>query len=194
LLQIRFFFGLAFATFQTMFALYALYRLGLEADETGYVLAYVGVLAVFVQGVAIGWLNVRFRESRLILGAAILMSFSLLAWAFAPNVLLLLIVLAPLALAGGTLNTVINSALTKVVGPEEVGGMLGLSASIESLTRVIAPLIGGLLLDRLGTSAPGVFAAIVMIWTVSFIWRRLISNPDLLPTDRDSLARSGAPL
>jgi DHA1 family tetracycline resistance protein-like MFS transporter len=166
----------------------------LQADQTGYILAYVGVLAVLVQGVAIGWLTARFRESRLIFSAAILMALSLLAWAFAPNVLLLLILLAPLALAGGTLNTVINSALTKVVDPEEVGGTLGLSASIESLTRVIAPVIGGLLLERLGTSAPGVFAAIVMVWTVSLIWRRLIVNPDLPPSDPESLARSRASL
>jgi DHA1 family tetracycline resistance protein-like MFS transporter len=178
LLHIRFFFGLAFATFQTMFALYALYRLGLEANQTSYVLAYVGALSVFVQGVAIGWLAVRIRESHLILGAAVLMSFSLLAWAFAPNVWTLLILLVPLALGGGTLNTILNSALTKVVYPEEVGGALGLSASLESLTRVIAPLAGGLLLGRLGTSAPGIFAATVMFWTVSAIWRRLIAKPD----------------
>lgn len=194
LLHIRFFFGLAFATFQTMFALYALYRLGLEAKQTSYILAYVGVLSVFVQGVAIGWLTARVRESHLIFGAAVLMSSSLLAWAFAPNVWTLLILLAPLALGGGMLNTILNSALTKVVYPEEVGGALGLSASLESLTRVIAPLAGGLLLGRLGTSAPGVFAAIVMVWTVSFIWRRLIARPDPPLPRRGSSASVEAPL
>ena len=45
-----------------MFALYALYRLGLGAKETGYVLAYVGLLVVLVQGVAIGWMAARFPE------------------------------------------------------------------------------------------------------------------------------------
>ncbi|GAB4541240.1 MAG: tetracycline resistance MFS efflux pump [Anaerolineae bacterium] len=178
LLHIRFFFGLAFATFQTMFALYALDRLGLQANQTSYILTYVGVLSVFVQGVAIGWLTARIRESYLIFGAAILMFLSLVAWAFANSVWALLILLAPLAMAGGALNTVLNSTLTKVVYPEEVGGTLGLSASLESMTRVIAPVVGGLLLGRLGTSAPGIFAAIVMAWTVSFIWRRLIAKPD----------------
>ena len=69
----------------------------------------------------------------------VLMGLSLLAWAFTPNLLVLLVVLAPLALGGGILNTVINTALTKSVYPEEAGGTLGLSASIESLTRVLAP-------------------------------------------------------
>jgi DHA1 family tetracycline resistance protein-like MFS transporter len=49
LLHVRLFFGLASATFQSIFALYAQYRLGLTAQSTGYVLAYVGVLIVLDQ-------------------------------------------------------------------------------------------------------------------------------------------------
>jgi DHA1 family tetracycline resistance protein-like MFS transporter len=178
LLHVRLFFGLASATFQSIFALYAQYRLGLTAQSTGYLLAYVGVLVVLVQGVAIGRLTARFSESRLIFSAVVLMAASLLAWAFAPNLPVLLVVLAPLSLATGTLNTVINSALTKAVYPEEVGGTLGLSASLESLTRVIAPSAGGLLLEKLGAAAPGVAGALIMAWTVSYVWRRLIACPD----------------
>lgn len=178
LLHTRLFFGLAFATFQTIFALYAQYRLGLTAQTTGYVLAYVGVLSVIVQGFAIGRLTARMSETRLIFIATIIMTVSLLAWAFVPNLATLLVVLAPLSFAGGVLNTVLNSALTKAVYPEEIGGTLGLSAAVESLTRVIAPSAGGFLLEALGTWAPGVFSAIVMAWVVTFVWRRLVVNPD----------------
>ena len=90
----------------------------------------------------------------------------------------LLVVMIPLALAGGTLNTVLSSALTKAVYPEEVGGTLGLAASVESLTRVLAPTAGGLLLGQLGAWAPGVFGALLMVWVVSFSWRRIVINPD----------------
>jgi DHA1 family tetracycline resistance protein-like MFS transporter len=192
LLNIRLFYGLAFAVFQTMFALYALYRLGLGAKETGYVLAYVGLLVVLVQGVAIGWMAARFRDRYLILGGSILMTFSLLAWALAPNLLALLVLLAPLALAAGTLNTVLNSSLTRSVYPEEVGGTLGLSTSLESLTRVIGPLLGGVLLDPSRTWAPGVFATLIMVGVVWFIWRRLIVNPDPPLPDREAATPAGA--
>lgn len=178
LLHTRFFFGLAFALFQSVFALYAQYHLQLTAQTTGYVLAYVGLLSVLVQGVAIGKLTARFAESRLILGASVLMGVSLLAWAFVPNLVALLIVLAPMALAGGTLNTVLNSALTKAVTRDEIGGTLGLAASVESVTRVIAPTLGGFLIGFLGTSAPGIFSALVMVWVVAFVWRRIVVNPD----------------
>jgi DHA1 family tetracycline resistance protein-like MFS transporter len=189
LLQVRFFSGLAFATFTGVFALYTLYRLGLDSTQTGYLLAYSGLLLVLVQGVAIGRLAKRFRESYLIFGSVGVLAASLLAWAFTPNVIVLLIVLAPLSFAVGVLNTVINSSITKSVYPEEVGGALGVSASIESLTRVIGPVAGALLLDYLGPWAPGVAGAVITAWLVGFVWRRLIANPDPpLPS------RSGEPV
>ncbi len=178
LLNIRFFYGLAFATFTGVFALYAQYQLRLDSTGTGYILAYVGLLSVLVQGVAIGRLTKRFPENRLIFGAVIVLAFSLLGWAFAPNLLWLLLVLAPLSFAAGVLNTVINSSITKSVYPEEVGGALGVSSSVESLTRVIGPAAGGLLLGALGAWAPGVVGAVIMAWVVIYVWRRLIVNPD----------------
>lgn len=178
LLNIRFFYSLAFTAFTANFALYTRYRLGLDDQATSYTLTYVGLLIVIVQGFAIGRLTARFSDARLIFGAALLMVPALLAWAFAPNVPLLLAVLAPLALAGGVLNTVITSAITKSVYPEEIGGALGFSASLESLTRVLAPAMGGTLIDLLGTSSLGIFGALVMAGVVTFAWRRLIVNPD----------------
>jgi DHA1 family tetracycline resistance protein-like MFS transporter len=178
LLHIRLFFGLASATFQSIFALYALARLGLTAQSTGYVLAYVGVLVVLVQGVAMGRLTKRYSERDLIFGSSIMLAAALLGWALTPNLPVLLVVLIPMSLATGVLNTVINSALTKVVYPEEIGGTLGLSASLESLSRIVAPAAGGWLLQQLGPAAPGIVAAAIMAWLVTFTWRRLIVNPD----------------
>jgi DHA1 family tetracycline resistance protein-like MFS transporter len=178
LLQVRFFYGLAFATFTGVFALYTQYRLGLDSSQTGFILAYVGLLSVLVQGLAIGRLAKRYAENHLMLGAVALLSVSLLAWALAPNVPVLLVVLAPLSLASGILNTVLNSAITMSVYPEEVGGALGIAASVESLTRVIGPSLGGFVLGFLGTWSPGVIGAVILALLVAYVWRRLIVNPD----------------
>jgi len=96
LLHIRLFFGLAFATFQTIFALYA-QAIGLEARTTGYVLAYVGLLSVIVQGGLIGPLTRRFRENWLIITGLWLMGGGLLAWAFTDQLWQLLVILARVA-------------------------------------------------------------------------------------------------
>ncbi len=176
LLHTRFFFGLAFSMFQTIFALYAQYRFNLTVEHTAYILTYVGVLSVLTQGVLIGRLTKRFPENTLILFSTAVMALSLLGWAFSPSVLTLLIILLPTAVSGGVLNTVINSAATKAVAPSEIGGILGISSSLESITRVIAPSLGGLMLGRLGTSAPGVFGFAILALLVSYIWHTIYSN------------------
>jgi MFS family permease len=179
LFHVRFMFGMAFSMFQSIFALYAAGApLNLTPRGTGFVLTYVGVLAVIVQGFLVGRLAQRYADKAMIVVCSVIMAVSLLAWGLAPNLVILLIVMAPLAFAGGILNTVINSALSKAVYPEEVGGTLGLSASLESLTRTLSPSIGGYLLGQFGVIGPAVFSAGVMGWVVSFAYRRLIVNPD----------------
>lgn len=178
LLIVRFFFGMAFATFQTIFALYAQYKLDLTPQVVGYILAYVGVLSVLVQGVGIGILTRKFTENQLIITGLWLMTLGLVGWAFTPNLGVLLIVMLPLALAGGVLNTVINSSISKAVAVDEIGGMLGISASLESVTRVISPTIGGYLLQQFGTWAPGIFSALVMSYALWLAYRRIVKgNP-----------------
>jgi len=193
LFHVRFTFGLAFSTFQTIFPLYAQYKLGLDPRSTGFVLTYVGILVVFVQGYLIGRLAARYEEYRLIFWATIILAITFFAWAAVPNLIGLLIILAPLAAAAGVLNTLINSALSKSVYPEEVGGTLGISASLESLTRALSPSAGGYLLGSLGTWAPGILSGLIMLWTVSFTWRRLIINPDPPLPSKSSAEGFGAP-
>jgi DHA1 family tetracycline resistance protein-like MFS transporter len=173
LLQVRFYFTLAFTTFQTVFALYA-QAIGLSSQTTGLLLAYVGVLAVVVQGGLIGLLTRRFRENVLIISGLWVMTGALLAWAFTTKLWLLVLVILPLAVAGGVLNTVIQSVITKSVSRQEVGGILGITTSLEAVTRVIAPSAGGYLLQNLGLWAPGVFSAILMAVAVALAYWRII--------------------
>jgi len=168
----------AFTLFTANFALWAQYQLRLSDRTTSYVLTYVGIIIVLVQGLAIGRLTSRFTETRLILSGAMLLTASLAAWAFVPNLALLLVVITPLPLAAGVLNTVTDSAITKSVYHEEVGGALGLSASLDSLARVMAPALAGVMLQQLGSPSLGLLGALVTAITVAYVWRRLILRPD----------------
>lgn len=174
LLQIRLWYSLAFTLFQANFALYAKTRLALTAQTTSFVLTYVGVLSILVQGLAIGRLTTRFRERNLIFAATILMGVALLGWAVSPNLIWLLAILAPIALSGGVLNTVLTSQLTKAVRAEEVGGILGLATSLQTFAQIVSPAVGSLALDRIGTWAPGIMGTLLMAWTAIFAWRTLM--------------------
>ena len=179
LLNVQLIFFLSFTIFETIFSLFALERLGLDARATSYILTYVGLLVVIIQGGGMGALTKRFTEKQLIFGGSILLAITLLGWAVTPSVLWLLVVLAPLSLASGALRVSINSALTKSVYPEEVGGALGLSAALGSLARVISPVIGATLLENVSPAAPGILAAVLMLILIPVVWRRVLFVPDL---------------
>jgi MFS family permease len=165
--------------FQSIFSLYAAGQpLQLAPQATGFVLAYVGLIAAIVQGFAIGKLTARYTEALLLLVSAAAMTFGFFAWGAVASVILLLIVLLPLSIGGGIMNTVLTSVLSKSVEVEEVGGTLGLAGSVESATRVIAPALGGYLLGQFGVWGPALFCGMLMIWVTTFIWRRLFVNPD----------------
>ncbi len=188
LLITRFFFSLAFSIFQTIFSLYALAKFNLTARDTGLVLTYVGVLSVIVQGFLVGRLTARFRDDVLIAFAVALMTVSLIGWALAPSVFWLLVILTPTALSGGILNTLLSSTLTKAVDPQEIGGILGLAASIESSTRIIAPILGGALLERVGAWSPGAFGAVIMAGVTIYVFSRIFNHPVVIQLREQKLA------
>jgi DHA1 family tetracycline resistance protein-like MFS transporter len=179
LLHVQLFYNLAFTLFQSNFAIFSKARLGLTAQSTSYVLTYVGLLSVLVQGVAVGKLTDRFKNRDLIAAGIGVMGLSLVAWGFSPNVWVLLLVLAPVALSGGVLNVVLTSQLTKTVFKEEVGGTLGLSSSLQTLAQIVTPGIGGLLSDSLGPWSMGVLGGLIMAWTYLFAKRRVFSISEL---------------
>ena len=177
LLTSRFVFGVAFAIFQTLFSLYALQKFELDAIQTGYILTYVGVLSVITQGFVVGKISRMFREDLLIVISVGIMAVCMFAWGWVPSIPLLLVVMAPMSLAGGTLNTLLSSTLSKAVATTEVGGILGLSTAIESSTRVIAPVLGGWLLQQFGTAAPGIFGGVILGALATYTYTTIYRHP-----------------
>ena len=184
LLITRFLYSLAFVILQSIFSLFALKRLNMSVVTTGFVLTYVGVVSVVTQAWLVGKLSQKFKDILLIEAGILVLALGLLVWAFAPNVPLLVFSVTPIAFAGGMLNTIVPSALTKTVEPQEVGGILGLSTSVESSTRVIAPLLGGFLLDRVSYWAPGVFGALLLLITFAYVLRTAQQDGDQIATAR----------
>lgn len=161
LLSIRFLIGLSFGIFESGFALWALAALGLSARVNSFVLAYVGVLSVFMQAFLIGRLTRRWSDDGLLivsLGAA---TVALTVWGFVPSLTLLLVVMPLLSFGLAVSNTISTSALTKAVHRDEVGGILGLSTSIQAMTRIPGPILAGALIDYTTTWAPGVVAGVI---------------------------------
>jgi len=155
-------FSLSMAMFESVFSLFTKQRLALSAQNTGLILAYVGVLVAGIQGGGMGALTKRFPENVLVRFALITLTLSYIGWALSPNVAVLMIVLVPLSLSSGILSTLLRSGLSKAVPTNEIGEIMGVSAAMESITRIVAPALGGWLIGSVSSVAPGLLSAILL--------------------------------
>lgn len=169
-------YSFAFTLFESMFALFAAEALGVGPSQRGWLLAYVGVLVALVQGGGVGILAERFDERKLAVVAISIAAVSLALYSLAPSVPTLMLALVPLSLGSGVASTMLRTLLTKSVPREESGGTLGVAASMDSLNRILAPLVGGLLLAWIGPRAPGLLAAVLAALTAWVGWQKLVSE------------------
>lgn len=163
LLLIYFLFNLAQATFQGMVALFAQARLSFGVTETGYLLAYVGVLGAFLQGGAIGPFVKRWGERRVMSVGLFLAALGLIVSAWISYWPLLLVTLMPLAVGLSLATPTLNSLLTQESPAEGFGRVLGISQSVAALARVLGPLVGGFVFSALGVPAPLLLAAALLL-------------------------------
>ena len=134
----------------TSFSLYAMFRFGYDAQHTGYLFAYVGIISVIVQGGLIGRLVKRFGELPLVITGALFFAASLFAVPFVgPNRggLLALLVGGGIFSLGNSLATpALTSLASKSVGAAEQGTVLGVTQSSASLARAVGPSLTALLI------------------------------------------------
>jgi MFS family permease len=101
-----------------------------------------------------------------------------------------LVAMVPVAIGGGVLQPTINSLITKRIEPTEIGGTLGISASLLSGANALAPLIGGLLFQIGGPTL------MFVVWgaTMGVLW--LNARAKITPGREEQapagLARGGA--
>ncbi len=161
LLVIFFLFNLAQSGFQGLFVLFNNQKFGFGAKETGYLLAYVGTLAVLLQGGGIGPIVRRFGESRTLQVGLVLGVLGFVWTGLVTSWPMLLLALLPVALGLGMATPTTNSLISRESPPEERGQVLGISQSIAALARVIGPLFAGFALEY-ATWLPFVLAALLV--------------------------------
>lgn len=98
------------------------------------------------------------------------------------GLLWLMAAMAPVAVGGGILQPTINSLITKRVSPQEVGGILGVSAAFLSLANVFAPVMGGLVLQAAGATV------LFLVWGTLMGVLYLISRRNLKPGAEEHIA------
>lgn len=92
------------------------------------------------------------------------------------GVLWIFAAMIPAAVGGGILSPTINSAITKRSNPQEVGGMLGISASMSSAANAITPIVGGAMFQFFGSTVAFLVGGILLL-ALFFFTQRAIQPP-----------------
>jgi len=180
LLGMRFLFSVAITLFMANFALFTQNYLGFTDQTTSYLLTYAGLLLILVQALGMGWLIKRYTERKILSRISFVVVVSLFCLGIASGVPSLMVILFPLAISGGILNTIINSLISKSVEREQVGSALGLATSMESLSWIIAPILGGLLIDFFGGLTFSIVSGAIASLMIPYIGLILKDERDVL--------------
>lgn len=152
LTAIYFFLVTAFSIMTYAFVLYTMNRFGYNAEQNGYIFAFIGSLAVIFQGGLFGRLVKRFGENPLMIIGCLMMTASLFITPYigpdSGGLFGLLCNVALLAIGNSMAAPAITSLGSKVAGENEQGKALGVMQSGASLARAIGPLVGGVLLNN----------------------------------------------
>lgn len=149
LLTVFLFFALPFSLLISMFALYADYQLKFTAKNTGYFLAFVGLLGIIWQGGLVAPIVKRFGERKALLAGLILSAMGMFATVWVDIWWKLGVVAFFFSLGNSITRPALTSLVTEAAPPHRRGGVMGATTAIESLSRIIAPILGGWIIGSL---------------------------------------------
>jgi MFS family permease len=165
LLSQFFFFTFSFSMFVSGLPLFAERRFTWHGrpfgpQQTGYAWAWAGFLGILIQGPSLGKMVKRYGEralNRVGFGAYVI---GYIMMAFAHSIPMLIATVTVLAI-GGLVRPTLTSMITHAAPRQEQGSVLGLNQSLNSISQIVAPPLGGLLITHHLLAAWGIAAASV---------------------------------
>lgn len=142
----------AFSIMTYAFVLFTDFTFAYGPEQNGYLFAYVGFLAIVMQGGLFGAAAKSFGESRLAAFGCLMLVISLFAMPFSSpefgGLAGLLVVSGILSFGNAFASPALTSLASKFATDHEQGKVMGVMQSGASLARAIGPTIGGILLNN----------------------------------------------
>jgi DHA1 family tetracycline resistance protein-like MFS transporter len=147
----------AFSIMTTVFVQYTAFRFGYTPEQNGYLFAYIGILAIVLQGGIFARLAKKFGEIWLVVIGCVLLTASFFAVPFvgpeAGGLTALLVGIAFFSIGNSLSSPALTSLASKEAHEESQGKTLGILQSAASLARAIGPALSAFLLYS--ATAPG---------------------------------------
>lgn len=156
-----------FNGFTITFPVFTISEFNIDPLNIGGLLFVSGIVIAIVQGGLIGKLASRFGDKNLLMSGIIILAIGFVLFSFANFFWMLYPILGLISLGVGLITPTLNSQISKIVPPQEIGEVFGVSTSLNSLMTVLGPLAAGLLYDNIQPNAPYLGGAILLI--IAFI-------------------------
>jgi MFS family permease len=166
------------AQMESIFPLWAKDVFGLGPRNIGIVFFVLGTITVVMQGGLIGPLSRQFGERALAVAAGVFFALGLTGFALATQPWHLWAALFPFGIGAGLFNPVVSSLVSKTASASERGVIMGRYQSASASGRVIGPILCGPLYSFVGTGAPFLLGAAIMMPVLALLLRfRLQARP-----------------
>ncbi|MEK7355432.1 MAG: MFS transporter, partial [Bdellovibrionota bacterium] len=153
--------GLAMAHMEAMLFPYMADVYGWDLKTSSYGFAYIGVLMVITQGVIVRRCMPALGERRTLALGLALFALSLISIPLSKPLAILAMVMTILAVGNGLMRPP-NIGLISLATPASTQGeAMGVTNSLASLGRILGPVIGGVLYERISHGAPFIFAGLL---------------------------------
>jgi MFS family permease len=176
LLLVFFIYNFGFFLFISTSALFAEMQISATAQQVSFYMAWLGLLRVIFQSVLINPLLKKISENKLLAIGVSSMIFTMIFLIFSNTIWIVYIPFAFLAFGTGVTRPILTSKLTHTVKSEETGSLLGVSNSLTSIGQIIAPILGGIMLQFLFTQILPITSAIIFTLII-ILWKWMIITP-----------------
>jgi multidrug resistance protein len=171
----------SFAVLESLITLYLGIEFGLGPFRVALIFAWIGIVLFLTQGALLRPLVQRFGETGLVSAGLAMMAVGLAAVALAPSYAWFFPVAAVIAFGNGIAFPSFTSLFSKACEAEQAGELLGQSQSMATTGRILGPIGGGLVMERVAMGAPFVIAgAMMFVALVIFLALRrvLVRDPE----------------
>ena len=174
-----FLFQAGFTFFTTFFSVFLITKFGFTQGSIGNYFAFMGLWIAFSQAVITRRVSKRFSEWQILRFSLVATGLVMLAQ-FVPTVWWGLLFIVPFfAMTVGLSQANTSALVSRAVGPEMQGQILGVNASVQALAQTIPPILSGYIAASIAPGAPIVVAAITILLG-GFVFIMFVPKPKMV--------------
>jgi len=167
-----FIYTIAFFLFISNISLFGAAQFHATAEQVSFYMVWIGVIRVVIQTVLIARILRFFGETRALVTGIFSMIISMVTLAFSAAYLFVFVPLIFLAYGTGVSRPLLTSKLTNSVTQKETGTILGVNNSLTSIAQIIAPILGGFIIEYLPSQTLPLLSAIIFTLLIIFLRNR----------------------